>query len=102
MAPVFAFGVPLRVAVPSLLLTNVTPPGRKPVSVIDIPGPLGTPLVVTLKEPGVPTLKVVLFALVIAGALWATKLVGLLVPETFGSSVKADPSLVPLPSASYA
>ncbi len=49
---------------------NVTPVGSVPVS--DTVG-AGKPVVVTVNVPGVPTVKVVLFALVIAGgALTAT------------------------------
>jgi hypothetical protein len=47
------------------LFTNVTPPGSAPVSVrVGV----GDPVVVTVKLPAVPTVNVVLFALVIAGA----------------------------------
>jgi hypothetical protein len=88
------------VAVPLLLLTNVTPAGSAPLSLIAMLAPLGIPVVVTVKEPEAPTLKVVLFALVKAGGLLTTKVVGSVVPETLGSSVKAEDSLVPLPSAS--
>src|SRR5512142_779611 len=61
----FAVGVPASVAVPSLLLVNVTPPGNAPVSLISIAAPLGNPLVVTVNVPAVPTLNVALLALVI-------------------------------------
>jgi hypothetical protein len=61
-------GVPPSVAVPSPLFTNVTPFGSVPVSLSD---GVGVPVVVTVKLPAVPTVKVVLFALVIAGA-WFT------------------------------
>ena len=47
---------------------KVTPDGNAPDS--DRVG-VGEPVVVTLKEPAVPTLKVVLLALVMAGA-WFT------------------------------
>jgi hypothetical protein len=61
-------GVPLSVAVPFPLFTNVTPLGSVPVSVnVGV----GDPVVVTVKLPAVPTVKVVLFPLVIAGA-WFT------------------------------
>ena len=63
-----AAGVPLSVAVPFPLLTNVTPLGSAPVSVTD---GVGVPVVVTVKLPAVPTVNVVLLALVIAGA-WFT------------------------------
>ena len=59
--------VPASVAVPLLLFVNVTPAGSAPLSVIDMLGPVGFPLVATLKVPAVPTAKVVLFALVMAG-----------------------------------
>ena len=52
-------------AVPFPLFVNVTPLGNAPVSVID---GVGVPVVVTVKLPAVPTLNVVLLALVIAGA----------------------------------
>jgi hypothetical protein len=58
-------GVPLSVAVPFPLFTNVTPLGSVPVS--DSVG-AGDPVVVTVKLPAVPTVKVVVLALVIAGA----------------------------------
>jgi len=61
-------GVPLKVAVPFPLFTNVTPLGSVPVSVrVGV----GAPVVVTVKLPAVPTVNVVVFALVIAGA-WFT------------------------------
>jgi hypothetical protein len=56
-------GVPLSVAVP-LFTNNVTPFGSVPVSLSD---GVGAPVVVTVKLPAVPTVNVVLFALVIAG-----------------------------------
>ena len=65
MPLVFAAGVPLSTPV---LPLNVTPLGSAPVSLkVDA----GKPLAVTVNVPAVPTLKVVLFALVIAGA-WLT------------------------------
>jgi hypothetical protein len=63
--PVPPAGVPLNVAVPFPLFTNVTPPGRAPVSVSE---GFGVPVVVTVNVPAEPTVKVVLPALVIAGA----------------------------------
>ena len=66
--PVPAAGVPLSVAVPFALSTNVTPLGSAPVSVKD---GLGKPVVVTAKVPRVPTVKVVLAALVMAAG-WPT------------------------------
>src|SRR3954447_2363187 len=65
--PVPAFGVPASVAVPSLLLTKVTPPGSAPLSLISIEAPLGKPVVVTENVPAWPTLNVAAFALVMAG-----------------------------------
>jgi hypothetical protein len=63
--PVPAAGVPLRVAVPFLLSTKVTPVGSAPVGVRD---GVGKPVVVTMKDPAVPTVNVVLAALVMEGA----------------------------------
>jgi hypothetical protein len=48
------------------LLTNVTPPGSAPVSV---KVGVGVPVAVTVKLPAVPTVNVVLLALVIAGGV---------------------------------
>ena len=56
---------PDKVPVPSPLSTNATPAGKLPVSVRD---GTGLPVVVTVKLPEVPAVKVVLFPLVIAGA----------------------------------
>ena len=65
MPPVFTAGVPLSTPVPPL---NETPLGSAPLSVkLDA----GKPLAVTVNVPAVPTLNVVLFRLVIAGA-WLT------------------------------
>ena len=61
-------GVPARVAVPLLLFVKVTPLGSAPVSLITMVAFVGKPVVVTEKVPAVPTVKVVLSALVIAGA----------------------------------
>lgn len=62
-------GVPLRVAVPFPLSTNVTPEGSvAPPSLSD---GFGKPEVVTLNVPAAPAVNVVLLALVIAGA-WST------------------------------
>ncbi len=55
-----AFGVPL--SNPAEL--SVTPPGKAPVS---LKVGAGKPVAVTLNEPNMPTVKLVLFALVIAG-----------------------------------
>src|SRR5207245_601792 len=61
--PVPAAGVPLKTPVPTL---NVTPPGNVPVS---LRVGVGKPVAVTVKLPAVATVKVVLFALVIVGAV---------------------------------
>jgi hypothetical protein len=60
-----AAGIPARVPVPFPLSTNDTPVGRDPVLVND---GAGEPAVVTVKVPANPVVKVVLLALVIAGA----------------------------------
>ena len=60
--------MPARVAVPSPLSVKVAPLGKLPVSLINIVALVGNPVVVTLKVPAFPTVKVVLFALVMAGA----------------------------------
>ncbi len=62
-------GFPDSVAVPLPLSTKVTPPGRVPDLVIV--GGAGKPVVWTVNEPAVPTVKVTPAALVIAGA-WST------------------------------
>jgi len=59
-------GVPASVPVPLPLSMNVIPLGR-PTPPCAIDG-FGNPLVVTLNEPAVPTVKVALAALVMAGA----------------------------------
>ena len=61
-------GVPASVAVPFPLSVNVTPDGSAPVS---DNVELGTPVVVTVKVPAWPTVKVVPSGLVIPGA-WLT------------------------------
>ena len=60
-----AADVPLSVPVPSWLSRNPTPFGNCPVCVML---EAGNPVVVTVKEPAVPTRKLALSALVIAGA----------------------------------
>jgi len=67
--PVPAAGVPLSVPVPFPLSLNVKPPGKATPPLVR-PG-AGEPVVVTANVPAVPTVKVVLLALVIAGA-WRT------------------------------
>ena len=64
--PVAAAGVPLRVAVPLPLFVNVTPVGSAPLSVIV--ATVGEPLVVMMNVPALPTAKIIILALVIAGA----------------------------------
>ena len=59
-------GVPPSVAVPFPLSLNVTPLGNAPDSVSD---GAGAPVVVTVKFAGLPTVNVVLLALVMAGEL---------------------------------
>src|SRR6266545_6032892 len=66
--PVPGSGVPASVAVPSLLLTNVTPLGSAPVSLMHIDAPVGKPVVVTVNVPATPVWNVVVFVLVIDGA----------------------------------
>jgi hypothetical protein len=58
-------GVPLRTPPPEVSAVNVTPPGRVPLSVT---AGVGVPVVVTLNEPAVPTVNVVLLALLKTGA----------------------------------
>ena len=61
-----AAGVPLSVTVPSPLSTNVSPPGSAtPVRVM---AATGDAVVVTVNVPATPTVKLVVFALVIVGA----------------------------------
>src|SRR5271165_1841488 len=62
-------GVPAMVAVPLAWATKVTPLGRAPV--LDSVGGNGKPVVVTVKVPACPVVKVTVLALVIAGA-WST------------------------------
>ena len=60
-----AAGVPASVAVPSPLSMKLTPVGRAPVSESDA---VGRPVVVTVKVPALPSVKVVLSAEVMPGA----------------------------------
>ncbi len=60
-----AAGVPDRVAVPSPLSVKVTPLGNVPVS---LSAAVGLPVDVTVKVPDDPSMKVVSFADVMAGA----------------------------------
>jgi hypothetical protein len=68
-----AAGVPLSVPVPLPLSWNVTPLGKAPLSVML---GVGDPVVVTVKEPAVPTWKAVLLALVIAGVCFTVSVKG--------------------------
>jgi hypothetical protein len=61
-------GVPARVAVPLPWSTKVTPDGNAPISESD---GLGNPVLVTVNDPALPSLKVVLAAEVTDGA-WFT------------------------------
>ena len=61
--------MPASVAVPLALSVNVTPLGSAPDSVIV---GVGTPVVVTVSVPALPTVKVALFALVMVGAASGT------------------------------
>ncbi len=64
-----AAGVPARVAVPLWLSVKVTPEGRAPLSL----SPMGVlPVAVTVKVPGLPTVKVVVLAEVMAGGVLTT------------------------------
>src|SRR6266850_42883 len=74
-------GVPLSFPVPFPLSTNVTPLGNAPVS---LRVGLGVPVAVTVNVPAVPTVNVVLLALVITGAV-------------FTVSVKLCVALLPTP-----
>src|SRR5262245_11246034 len=63
--PVPGSGVPLR----RPAADNVTPAGNVPAVTLTVGA--GKPVITTLNEPALPTVKVVAFALVIAGA-WLT------------------------------
>ena len=66
-------GVPASVAVPSWLSVKVTPLGREPVS--DSAG-TGVPVVVTVKVPAVPWVKVVVLAEVMAAGVLTVRAKG--------------------------
>jgi len=68
--PVPDADVPLSVPVPFPLSLKVTPFGSVPVSVRD---GVGVPVVLTANVPGVPTVNVVLLALVMTGALFTVR-----------------------------
>ena len=74
--PVPSAGVPARVAVPSPLSVKVTPLGSAPGLGKGQGRLVGSPLVVTMKVPGLPVVKVVLSALVIARANREGELLG--------------------------
>src|SRR5271157_611600 len=95
--PVPAAVVPLSVAVPLPLSTNVTPPGKLPVS---LRLACGKAVVVTVKLPAAPTMKVVLLALVMAGA-WLTVRVKVWVAglPTPLEAVKCREYVPPVPAA---
>ena len=79
-------GVPLKVAVPSPLSTNVTPLGS-----VGLPSESvgsGTPVVVTVKVPAVPAAKDVLSALVMEGAV--STIVGVMITS---AAVDTDETL---------
>ena len=91
-------GVPLSVPVPLPLSTNVTPAGSATPPIVRAAA--GNPLVVTVKDPSVPTVNVVLAALVIAGA-WLTFSVKACVPSgsTPFAAVKVSAYVPPVPPA---
>src|SRR5208337_3558153 len=95
--PVPAAGVPLSVAVPLPLSANVTPLGKVPVS---LRLACGKAVVVTVKLPAAPTMKVVLLALVMAGA-WLTVRVKVWVAglPTPLEAVKCREYVPPVPAA---
>jgi len=92
--PVPAPGVPLRTPV---VMLNVTPVGNVPVS---LNVGLGVPVADTVNVPGVPTVKVVLFALVITGAVFtvSVKLCTAFVPTPF-DAVKVMGYMAAVPDA---
>ena len=64
-------GVPLMVAVPSLLSLKLSPPGRKiPLTSTGA----GDPVVLIVKEPGSPAVKTAVFGELKAGALPRVKI----------------------------
>ena len=67
MPPVPAAGVPLSTPVEVL---NVTPLGKAPAS---LSVGAGKPVAVTVNVPAVPTVKLAVLALVIAGACWTVR-----------------------------
>src|SRR5260370_1409120 len=63
--PVPLAGVPLSVPVPFPLSTKAIPPGSDSPTALKLG--VGVPVAVTVNEPALPTTKVALFALVMAG-----------------------------------
>ena len=103
---VLAVGVPLSVPVPLPLSTNVTPLGRVQGSITSValtlqPRVIGAvPVAVTEKVPAMPTPKVLLLALVMAGAVSTFSVVLPLLPlKLLSVSVKVA-RIVSEPSAS--
>src|SRR6267378_2489101 len=94
MPPVPAAGVPLSTPVPAV---KVTPPGRAPVS---LKVGAGKPVAATVKLPAVPTVNVVLLALVMAGAwlIVRVKLWVAFVPTPL-VAVKVSGYVPPVPAA---
>jgi hypothetical protein len=84
-----AAGVPLRAPV---VVLNVTPVGRVPVSAYDV----GDPLAVTWNIPAVPTVKVVFARLEITGAVTATFAPSVAIPVEKTLLVCSSDVLVPL------
>ena len=86
-----AAGVPASVAVPSPLSTKVMPDGNEPTLVR-----LGTgkPLVVTMKLPGLPTVKVAWSAPVIAGG-WSTAMGAVTVWPSRVAEAPPSPGVTP-------
>ena len=85
--PVPAAGVPPSVAVPFPLFVKVTPFGRAPDS---LSAGVGDPVAVTVKLPAVPAVNVVLFALVMLGAVPPEVPLGLKAANTAAPGVLPD------------
>lgn len=95
--PVPAAGVPAKVAVPLWLSANVTPAGN---GLVSVKVGVGVPVVVTENVPAVPTVNVVLLALVIANAAStvSVKVWTAAAPTPF-AAVKLIEYVPPLPEA---
>ncbi len=93
-------GVPLR----RPAADNVTPAGNVPAVTLTVGA--GKPVITTLNEPALPTVKVVLFALVIAGAALTTTVKACVafgsVPLVAVSVTGKDPLCVGVPDSSPA